>query len=1258
MKKFYFLVSLIVLSIVVNAQSVIHAKGVTFNIPGATSTYITCTNDSNDFGGYYLSGSNYHGFYFDAQANDTFYVNYPGAVNTWVYGINNAKEMVGAYNTTGAIADNKGFKFTEATLTYLDVTSSWLASQTIVIARGINDGGCVVGDYKESTSHVGFSMCGGNNTPVNYNYNPTYLYGLNNAGRAVGFYMDVNNASLHYGIIREAGGAWNLLNFPGATKTHLCGINDSNVIVGTFNTTSSFIYKNGVFKEIKKTNITDFQLQDINNYGLAVGYYKNAAGNYCGFYMPLCDIGFRPNPNGWSFDNSDANIWPQTWWSQFDYSHDPYLGGVYIFPKIPYNNGTMGLIPSKWFPDWPLFVKTFGENNCYDKFLGILFLKTISYNKWHSTLSIWGGSCFGFSTSANLVWDSLALFKTKFPNVGPWTASNKLYELPANKDNSLCINELMIKQYQKGYLRHCKKDADLTPLVTLKKLKKMLLDNEKDEGGLCLRNQNGGGGHIVNPFKIVIDTVNPNLEYIYIYDNNYPGDSTRFIKINKLLDAWYYCLSVNAGVPSDEWGGDDAHKGLFVDWPSSLFYPQPLVDSVKKADFGNSEKNADFEIFNSTNSNIIINNQTNGTIGFLNNNVIDNLPGASPTYTNVGNQIPIGYLLPDDQYSVEMKDFSDSLARLSLFNDNSMYVYSRGYALISHKDKFTINANGIKFINTDNISKDIRVQSVADDMGAEKTFTLSKLPLHTNSDILFSIIANDKLKVVNEGIATKYNLELQLVSTSGVGTFKHDSIVLDANTTHIISMNWPNIQSADLQIFVDNGNNGVNDDTLFFINQGTPIIVTNPTQIQNSSVLQTDTLFIGNLGSGSMAWTATTDAPTWISFIGGNTGTNFGSVRYSTIANTGAERVGHVTITAANASNSPYIIEVRQAGVVAAPGNFTASDGTYSDGIHLSWDQASGATYYMVYRSTVAGDNGTAISGWITTLNYIDNTALNGNFYYYSVKAAQSASGLNATGFSTIDDGWRTCFTADFICSGTCLGQPTVFTNMSSVHTAAYFLWDIDNNGTIDYTGTNCSHIYATAGTKTVKLTVTDSSLCTNTFQKTITILPFPSLNLLSDTTLCANQSVTLHAGSGFSSYLWSTGATSSSATIDSTGYGLGMAPVYVSVTNANGCSAKDTTVITWNICTEISTQQLKDFAVNIYPNPTNSLLNVSIEGNISEMTVELFNFNGQNIYNQKISDIYGHYNFTIDTKQFKAGIYFLRCISENRVEVKKVIVY
>jgi len=306
----------------------INAQYITFVIKNSTQTYVTAINDSNYIAGYFEDPTGrIHGFIHNGV--DTLIINYPSALDTYIYGLNNNMVVVGAYTITGNLTDLEGFSYDTKTNTFTDITSSWISSMDYTIARDINDANCIIGDYKQNTTHVAFSVCGGSNTIFHYNYNPTYVYGINNSGKIVGLWID---GAYRKGLIKN-GNTWTEINFPGATKTNPTDINDNDVIVGVYDLTKSFIYKNGVFKELKKAGTNDFQVRAINKYESIAGYYKDpATGLYKGFYLPKWDIKFRPNPNGWNFSNISDNIWPASWYNKFDYSKDPYLGGDAPFP--------------------------------------------------------------------------------------------------------------------------------------------------------------------------------------------------------------------------------------------------------------------------------------------------------------------------------------------------------------------------------------------------------------------------------------------------------------------------------------------------------------------------------------------------------------------------------------------------------------------------------------------------------------------------------------------------------------------------------------------------------------------------------------------------------------------------------------------------------------------------------------------------------------------------------------------------------------
>ena len=88
----------------------------------------------------------------------------------------------------------------------------------------------------------------------------------------------------------------------------------------------------------------------------------------------------------------------------------------------------------------------------------------------------------------------------------------------------------------------------------------------------------------------------------------------------------------------------------------------------------------------------------------------------------------------------------------------------------------------------------------------------------------------------------------------------------------------------------------------------------------------------------------------------------------------------------------------------AAPATVSASDGTYSDKIEITWAESAFATYYRLYRNTTANSaSATQIGGDLVNNLYDDATAAAGQTYYYWVKAGNTHGTSN---FSTNDPGY------------------------------------------------------------------------------------------------------------------------------------------------------------------------------------------------------------------------------------------------------------
>ncbi|MCJ7660332.1 MAG: hypothetical protein MUO67_14390, partial [Anaerolineales bacterium] len=91
---------------------------------------------------------------------------------------------------------------------------------------------------------------------------------------------------------------------------------------------------------------------------------------------------------------------------------------------------------------------------------------------------------------------------------------------------------------------------------------------------------------------------------------------------------------------------------------------------------------------------------------------------------------------------------------------------------------------------------------------------------------------------------------------------------------------------------------------------------------------------------------------------------------------------------------------------LTSPSGISASDGTYTNRVEISWSASTGADYYQIWRNTNSAPGGASqLSGSPTTPPYGDTTAGPGIHYYYWVKACSGSTGCSDIG--AYDDGYR-----------------------------------------------------------------------------------------------------------------------------------------------------------------------------------------------------------------------------------------------------------
>ena len=87
-----------------------------------------------------------------------------------------------------------------------------------------------------------------------------------------------------------------------------------------------------------------------------------------------------------------------------------------------------------------------------------------------------------------------------------------------------------------------------------------------------------------------------------------------------------------------------------------------------------------------------------------------------------------------------------------------------------------------------------------------------------------------------------------------------------------------------------------------------------------------------------------------------------------------------------------------------APTEVSASDGTYTDKVRITWNASSGATAYGIIRNITNNLSSGTVLNIVNTLSYDDTSAVAGTTYYYWIAASSDATNWS---FSSTDTGYR-----------------------------------------------------------------------------------------------------------------------------------------------------------------------------------------------------------------------------------------------------------
>jgi|GEM_PF-3124356 len=223
-----------------------------------------------------------------------------------------------------------------------------------------------------------------------------------------------------------------------------------------------------------------------------------------------------------------------------------------------------------------------------------------------------------------------------------------------------------------------------------------------------------------------------------------------------------------------------------------------------------------------------------------------------------------------------------------------------------------------------------------------------------------------------------------------------------------------------------------------------------------------------------------------------------------------------------------------------------------------------------------------------------------------------------------------------------CMGDTTTL----SASGASTYTWS--SGGSTD------TEIVSPSSTMTYTVTGTDINGCMDTTTVTVTVNPLPVVTAsAASTVVCVDDGAVALTGSPVGGTWLGSGVTGSSF---DPGVGIGAQTLTYMFNDTNGCTGSAEVVIQVNACVTVAEHTLSN-GVNVYPNPNDGAFTLSIDVNVSDLSVTLLDMEGRVILSRTMSSVAAGHNEQIMLDDVAAGIYTLRLSTQQEQHVRKIAV-
>jgi hypothetical protein len=523
---------------------------------------------------------------------------------------------------------------------------------------------------------------------------------------------------------------------------------------------------------------------------------------------------FSVNPNGWSFSNWEQNVWPQTWWSRFNYFGS---GSGSLYSPQGQNWFDASQVEEYYFPDWPLYAQTFPGliNCCYDN--TYFKPKMVQLNKWLNFVKnrqyMWAGSCTGFAMTSLFFFDSVYIVAEKYD-------SSTLFSVPPYGSNPADpnfyeINKYWLNHFKSGYMGYFVDQNQKTkPSQTLQLLAGMFNNTSRQEDRYLIMDDHLGSdfSHAVIPISLEYQGCGTNLATILVYDNSAdPSTQERFVTVNLNSNTWSY-----TSVDDKHVGGS---LGLYLSEPIGVYQDSPNYKRMP-----NDTTAYPVEVFAPHRSNVVISLENGDSLGYVNGELIlpTDLSAAVPIVPiSEHRSWPIAYNLGDLPFTTTLTNTRDTAYALSIFRDSTMLTVGRGLLPSGATDDVSCRPVDrlLTLTNGSAISGNYTLEALFGAGAVELGFTIGNLDIGPADSCRLQVVNSEAIRLTNYGDSASYDLTIDATNADHGSRFTHAAIPFKGGSAHNIYANLQDDSIVSVTLYIDIDNDGIVDDTLAVNNQ-------------------------------------------------------------------------------------------------------------------------------------------------------------------------------------------------------------------------------------------------------------------------------------------------------------------------------------------------------------------------------------------------------------------------------------------------------